>query len=115
MSPSEQAEYNKVCHELDELKGDLIEEQNESQRLRHLLIVTATPKETLQRTIQSQAKDIQQLLSRHNPAVGCSWAGVFILCLVLTASIISNYQLRQELTFWKCQPPYQSPSSPVEN
>lgn len=78
MSPHEQADHNKLCHELDELRGDIIPYGIHKLR--------------------SAPQRLLWVMEGH-------WDYLAILGLMN----------QQELAYWKCQPTYQDPSSPMEN
>lgn len=84
-------EYNKICKELDEVKGDLIEVQHANARLR---------------------REYNNYLVTHRPPANCSWIA-YTLSFTLVVSLILNYIQYQKLLWWQCPPSYQTPSSPT--
>lgn len=90
-------EYNKVVHENDELRGDII---------------------SLDREIDNLLAQLSRRQPNHTPQkeVCRFWSYFwFSLCCGLAAASTSYvYQLRQELAFWKCEPSYQQSQAPKE-
>ena len=88
-------EYNKVVHENDELRGDIIALDREIGNL-------LTQLSWRERTTPPQKIGFWTYL----------WFS--LLCGLAAASTSYILLLQQELAFWKCQPTYQQPHAPQE-
>ena len=100
MNQQEQANYNKLAQELDEVKGDLIDAKREVERL--------TPLNT---RLNKRCGELWDYIQEEQPKKFNWWFA--LVCCITASSLIVNYQQRQELLFWQCPPTYQTPPSPT--